>query len=84
MKKYIKEKNIDIRLTDSAKEYFAEIGFDPVYGARPLRRALQREILNPLAMKILDRTFKEGDTVEVDFEDDKIIFSKEATAEVEA
>jgi ATP-dependent Clp protease ATP-binding subunit ClpB len=84
MKKYIKEKNIDIRLTASAKEYFAEIGFDPVYGARPLRRALQREILNPLAMKILDRTFKEGDTVEVDFEDDKIIFSKEATAEVEA
>ncbi len=84
MKKYIKEKNIDLRLTDSTKEYFAEIGFDPVYGARPLRRALQREILNPLAMKILDRTFKEGDTVEVDFEDDKIIFSKEATAEVEA
>ena len=75
MKKYIKEKNIDIRLTASAKEYFAEIGFDPVYGARPLRRAMQREILNPLAMKILDRTFKEGDTVEVDFEDDKIIFS---------
>ncbi len=84
MKKYIKEKNLDLRLTASAKEYFADIGFDPVYGARPLRRALQREILNPLAMKILDRTFKEGDTVEVDFEDDKIIFSKEATAEVEA
>jgi ATP-dependent Clp protease ATP-binding subunit ClpB len=84
MKKYIKEKNIDLRLTASAKEYFADIGFDPVYGARPLRRVLQREILNPLAMKILDRTFKEGDTVEVDFEDDKIIFSKEATAEVEA
>jgi ATP-dependent Clp protease ATP-binding subunit ClpB len=84
MKKYIKEKNIDIRLTASAKEYFAEIGFDPVYGARPLRRALQREILNPLAMKILDRTFKEGDTVEVDFAGDKITFSKEVTAEVEA
>ncbi len=84
MKKYIKEKNIDLRLTASAKEYFAEIGFDPVYGARPLRRALQREILNPLAMKILDRTFKEGDTVEVDFEDDKIIFRKQMVAEVEA
>lgn len=84
MKKYIKEKNIDIRLTDSAREYFAEIGFDPVYGARPLRRAMQREILNPLAMKILDRTFKEGDTVEVDFEDDKIIFRKQMVAEVEA
>jgi ATP-dependent Clp protease ATP-binding subunit ClpB len=84
MKKYIMEKNIDIRLTDKAKEYFAEIGFDPVYGARPLKRALQREILNPLAMKILDRTFKEGDTVEVDFADDKIIFRKQMIAEVEA
>jgi ATP-dependent Clp protease ATP-binding subunit ClpB len=84
MKRYIKEKNVDIKLTDSAEEYFANIGFDPVYGARPLKRALQREILNPLALKILDRTFKEGDTVEVAFEKDKITFSKEVTAEVEA
>ncbi len=84
MKRYIKEKNVDIKLTDTAKEYFADTGFDPVYGARPLKRALQREILNPLALKILDRTFKEGDTVEVDFAGDKITFSKEVTAEVEA
>ncbi|MBU2578319.1 AAA family ATPase, partial [Patescibacteria group bacterium] len=82
MKRYIKEKNVDIKLTDSAKEYFAEIGFDQVYGARPLKRTLQREILNPLALKILDRTFKEGDTIEVDFVDDKIIFRKEMIAEV--
>jgi ATP-dependent Clp protease ATP-binding subunit ClpB len=82
MKKYIKEKNVDIRLTERAKEYFIEIGFDPVYGARPLKRALQREILNPLSLKLLDRTFKEGDMVEVDFEDDKIVFRKEVVAEV--
>ncbi len=81
MKKYIKEKNIDIQLTDKAKEYFAEIGFDPVYGARPLKRALQREILNPLSMKLLDRTFKDGDMVEVDFEDNKIIFKREVFKE---
>jgi ATP-dependent Clp protease ATP-binding subunit ClpB len=80
MKKYIREKNVDIKLTDSAKEYFADIGFDPVYGARPLKRALQKEILNLLAMKILDRTFQEGDTVVVDFADDKIAFSKEVVA----
>ena len=43
-----KEKNIDIKLTEKAKEYFAEIGFDPIYGARPLKRVLQREILNAL------------------------------------
>ena len=83
MKKYIGEKNVDIRLTESAKEYFADIGFDPIYGARPLKRALQREILNLLAMKMLDRTFGEGDTVIVDFEKDRIIFSKEVGAKVE-
>lgn len=82
MKKYIAEKNVDIRLTESAKEYFADIGFDPIYGARPLKRALQREILNPLAIKILDRTFLEGDTVVVDFEDDRITFLKEAEAKI--
>jgi len=84
MKKYIKEKNVDIKLTERAKEYFAEVGFDPVYGARPLKRSLQKEILNPLALKILDGTFREGDTVEVDCEGDKIIFTKEVGAEVEA
>ena len=84
MKRYIQEKNIDLKMTDNAKEYFADIGFDPIYGARPLKRTLQREILNPLAMKILDRTFKEGDTVMVDFEKDGIVFTKEVTAEVEA
>jgi ATP-dependent Clp protease ATP-binding subunit ClpB len=84
MKRYIAEKNVDIRLTEKAKEYFAGIGFDPIYGARPLKRALQREILNPLAMKILDRTFREGDTVLVDYEQDALHFTREAAAEVEA
>ncbi|MBM4129393.1 MAG: AAA family ATPase, partial [Nitrospira sp.] len=84
MKKYIREKNIDITLTDRAKEYFAEIGFDPVYGARPLKRALQREILNPLSMKLLDGTFGGGDVVEIDFKDDTLIFRKGVVAEVEA
>jgi len=83
MKKYIREKNVDIKLTDSAREYFADIGFDPVYGARPLKRALQKEILNLLAMKILDRTFQEGDTVVVDFADEKITFTKEVAVELE-
>ncbi len=84
MKKYIKEKNVDIKLTDAAKEYFADIGFDPIYGARPLKRALQREILNILAMKILDKTFREGDTVEVDYKSDKLTFKKLPAAEAAA
>lgn len=82
MKKHIKDKNIDLRLTDSAREYFAETGFDPIYGARPLKRVLQKMILNELARKILDGTFQEGDTVEVDFADGKIIFNREVAAEV--
>ncbi len=82
MKKYIKEKNIDLVLTERAKEYFAEVGFDPVYGARPLKRLLQKLILNELARSILDGTFQEGDTVEVDAEGEKITFSKLVTAEV--
>jgi ATP-dependent Clp protease ATP-binding subunit ClpB len=84
MKRYVKEKNVDIKLTESAKEYFAEIGFDLLYGARPLKRALQREILNPLALKILDRTFREGDTVVVDYDGSRTTFSREAAAEVNA
>lgn len=83
MKRYIKEKNIDIVLTEKAKEYFSEIGFDPIYGARPLKRALQREILNPLALKILDKTFKEGDIVEVDYEKGKLTFTRVINTEIE-
>jgi ATP-dependent Clp protease ATP-binding subunit ClpB len=81
MKKYLNQKGIDIVLTDTAKERLAELGYDPVYGARPLKRCIQREILNPLALKLLDGTFREGDVVEVDFEDDKAVFRKVAKAE---
>ncbi len=81
MKKYLHEKRLDITLTDSAKEYIAKAGYDPVYGARPLKRAIQKEILNPLALKLLDGTFKEGDMVEVDFANNKLVFNKLAIAE---
>lgn len=76
MKKYIREKNIDLTLTDAAKEYLAEIGFDPVYGARPLKRAIQKEILNTLALKLLEKTFREGDMVEADLKDGKFVFTR--------
>jgi ATP-dependent Clp protease ATP-binding subunit ClpB len=82
MKRYIQERGLDVRLTDSAKEYFAQTGFDPVYGARPLKRVLQKMILNELALKILDGTYTEGDTVEVDYADGKILFQKVVGAEV--
>ncbi len=76
MKKNLKEKNLDIILTDRAEETIAEMGYDPVYGARPLKRVIEREILNPLAINILDRSFVEGDIVKIDAEDGKMSFSK--------
>ncbi|HEX8948198.1 MAG TPA: AAA family ATPase, partial [Dissulfurispiraceae bacterium] len=82
MKKYLQEKNIDIVLTNAAKQFIASVGYDPVYGARPLKRAIQREILNPLALKLLDGTFREGDEVEVDYKDDRIVFNRIAVAEI--
>ncbi|MDI6801590.1 MAG: ATP-dependent chaperone ClpB [Thermodesulfovibrionales bacterium] len=82
MKKYLREKRLDIVLTENAMEYIANAGYDPVFGARPLKRAIQKEILNPLALKLLDGTFHEGDVVEADYRDNKIVFSKIAVAEV--
>ncbi len=82
MKKYLLEKKIDIVLTEAAKEHIAHAGYDPVFGARPLKRAIQNEILNPLALKILDRTFKEGDVVEVDYVKGDMVFTGVAEGEL--
>jgi ATP-dependent Clp protease ATP-binding subunit ClpB len=76
MKRYLKDRKINLVLTDRTKAYLAEIGYDQVYGARPLKRAIQKEILNPLATKLLDRTFKEGDVIEVDMEGDRLVFKQ--------
>lgn len=82
MKKFIREKNIELLLTERAKEYFAETGFDPVYGARPLKRILQKRLLNELARKILDGSFHEGDTIEVDIAGEEITFNQIAATEI--
>lgn len=78
MKRYLKEKHVDLRLTDKTKAYLAEVGYDQLYGARPLKRAIQKEILNPLATKLLDGTFGEGDVIEADIKGKKVEFKKEA------
>jgi ATP-dependent Clp protease ATP-binding subunit ClpB len=75
LKKLLKERKMDVEVTTAAKEMIAREGFDPVYGARPLKRALQREVQNPLAVRILEGEFKEGDTVLVDVENGKTVFS---------
>lgn len=82
MKRYLEERGIDLILTDAAKERLGNLGYDPVYGARPLKRVIQREILNPLAIKLLDKTFREGDMLEVDFEGGNFVFRKPVEARV--
>ncbi|HHN65864.1 MAG TPA: ATP-dependent chaperone ClpB [Nitrospirae bacterium] len=84
MKKYLKEKRIDIVLTEAAKEHLAEAGYDPIYGARPLKRVIQKEVLNPLAKLLLEGRFEEGDTVEVDYRDGQMVFEKTVQAEMVA
>jgi len=75
------ERAIGLRLTDAAKELVAEAGWDPAYGARPLKRALQRLVENPLALRLLEGEFHEGDTVEVDVAGDELVFRKAEVAE---
>ncbi len=74
------ERGIRIELTDAAKEHLAEAGWDPTYGARPLKRAIQRFVENPLALRLLEDEFEEGDTVRVDVEDGELVFEKSPVA----
>ena len=68
------EKNITLNLTEIVKEEIANRGYDEVYGARPMRRTIQRDILNPLAVEILEGEFREGSAVEVDCDDGEFLF----------
>jgi ATP-dependent Clp protease ATP-binding subunit ClpB len=76
LKNRLQEKKIEITLTEAAKSYLARIGYDQVFGARPLKRLIQRDVLNPLAMKMLAGEFKEGDKVQVDSDNQTLTFSK--------
>jgi ATP-dependent Clp protease ATP-binding subunit ClpB len=67
----LRERKIDLKLTDKAKEWLAKEGFDPAYGARPLKRVIQKEIQDRLAMGLLGGKFKEGDAVTVDVDSRK-------------
>jgi ATP-dependent Clp protease ATP-binding subunit ClpB len=75
------ERGLALELTDDAKELVAEAGWDPTYGARPLKRALQRLVENPLAFRLLEGEFAEGDTVRVDARDGELVFEKAELAE---
>ena len=72
----LREKKLDIALTERAKEWLAWNGYDPVYGARPLKRAIQRFMQDPLALKLLTGEFQEGDTIDVDADDRGLQFRR--------
>ncbi len=72
------ERDIRIHLSDAARDKLADAGFDPVYGARPLKRAIQQQVENPLAQEILSGKFSPGDVIEVGVEDDRLDFRNAA------
>jgi ATP-dependent Clp protease ATP-binding subunit ClpB len=76
VQKRLDERKIKLELTEEAKIELATRGFDPQYGARPLRRTIEREVLNPLAQKLLAREFSEGDTIRVDYRDGQFLFER--------
>ena len=69
LRKRLKEKKIDIKISPAAKKLLVEKGYDPVYGVRPLKRVIQQDIQNPLALQLLEGSLKEGDTVKIDLDD---------------
>ncbi|MEM9276610.1 MAG: AAA family ATPase, partial [Cyanobacteria bacterium P01_F01_bin.143] len=71
------EQKIAIKLSDEALDRIVEVGYDPAFGARPLKRAIQRELENPIATKILDNSFSEGDKILVQCVDNKLVFAQE-------
>ncbi len=77
LSKRLKERKINIVLSEKAKDFVARTGFDPTFGARPLKRTIQHKILDPLAMKILNKEFGEGDSIEVDVDNAEIVFKKQ-------
>ena len=76
LRRRLAERGLELELTDEAKELVAEAGWDPTYGARPLKRALQRLVENPLALRLLEGEFEEGDTVLVDARTGELVFEK--------
>jgi len=74
LQKRLEERNLDISISDTAKNWLVKVGYDPDYGARPLRRAIERHLENPLANRLLKGDFKDGDTIQVDYSEDGLQF----------
>jgi ATP-dependent Clp protease ATP-binding subunit ClpB len=77
LRRLLAERKLDLTLTDAAKAHLAEAGYDPTFGARPLKRVIQRELQDPLALRLLAGEFSEGDTIRVDFKEGSLVFERD-------
>ena len=81
LRERLAERGLQLELTDEAKSALAEAGWDPAYGARPLKRAIQRLLENPLALRLLDGDFEEGDAIRVDSQNGELVFVRAGARE---
>jgi ATP-dependent Clp protease ATP-binding subunit ClpB len=83
LQKLLAERKIELELTEAARHHLAEAGYDPTFGARPLKRVIQRELQDPLAMALLAGEFRDGDRIRIDFKEDSVVFEKAEAPVVE-
>ena len=74
----VRERGIEIELSDDARTLLGNLGYDPTYGARPLKRTIQKQLVDKLALKILEGEFSEGDVVKVDADGGELVFGVQA------
>jgi len=80
LRKLLAERKLTLELTDSALAHLIEKGWDPAFGARPLKRAIQHELQDPLAVRLLEGAYEAGDTVRVTMEGDALLFLPRAVS----
>jgi ATP-dependent Clp protease ATP-binding subunit ClpB len=74
----VRERDVEVELTDDARTLLGNLGYDPTYGARPLKRVIQKQLVDKLALKLLEGEFGPGDVVRVDAADGELVFEKAA------
>src|SRR5579859_3053776 len=84
VRRLLAERRLSLDISDAAKEFLAREGWDPTYGARPLKRAIQRQLQDPLALRILQGEFQEGQTIRVDFDGHQLTFAPAEETQPEA
>jgi ATP-dependent Clp protease ATP-binding subunit ClpB len=72
----VRERGVEVELTDDARTLIGNLGYDPTYGARPLKRVIQKQLVDRLALALLAGRFAAGDTVRVDARDGEVVFEK--------